>query len=361
MFSPKTVSSASGRPGTASRGGQRAAEGRLPEIAASAELLAPEFTLRQLSYVVAAAHHGSVHRAAESLHVSAPAVSAAIAHLEATLGVKLFLRRHARGLVLTEAGNALALECRNLLNQAWDLGSGRRIDTREVQGWVHLGCLFSFAPFVVPPLVRRFQDRYPSARVYWHEGNHEYLMEGLQTGAFELAILYDFEVPSGIGCTAIRPAPLQAVLPGGHPLAAKRSLTVAALAAEPLVLLDFPRTSEYILSAFGAAGVTPRIAHRVHSIPMLRGLVASGLGYGLLNFCPPFTHPAMGSLVTRPLQCSLRTPNIVVAHSHRYRFTRPARALVDCAEEIVRGLALNAGGRDGGATSRRGRTYRPSR
>jgi DNA-binding transcriptional LysR family regulator len=322
------------------------------ETSVGAELLAPEFTLRQISYFVAAAHHGSVHRAAESLHVSAPAVSAAIAHLEATLGVKLFHRRHARGLVPTEAGVALALDCRNLINQAWDLGAGRRLDAREVQGWVHLGCLFSFAPFVVPPLVRAFQERYPGARVYWHEGHHGALMEGLQSGAYELAILYDFEVPSGIDCIPIRPAPLQAVLPGDHPLARRRRLTVAALAGEPLVLLDFPRTAEYILSAFGAAGLAPRIAHRVQSIPMLRGLVASGLGYGLLNFCPPFTHPAMGTLVSRPLECAVRTPNIVVARAHRYRMTRAARALVGCAERIVRALALRADGRP--VTSRRG-------
>lgn len=344
LFAPKTAFNPLPGP-DAPRRANRVARARTVEFAASAELLAPEFTLRQLSYFVAAAHHGSVHGGAVSLHVSAPAISAAIAHLEATLGVRLFHRRHARGLVLTDAGNALAIECRNLLNQAWELGSGRMIDAREVQGWVHLGCLFSFAPFVIPPLVRKFQAQYPRARVYWHEGHHESLMEGLQTGVFELAILYDFEVPTGIECTPVRPAPLQAVLPGGHPLAVKRKVTVAELAGEPLVLLDFPRTAEYILSAFSAEGIAPRIAYRVHSIPMLRGLVASGLGCGLLNFCPPFTYPEMGSLASRRLECKLRTPNIVVAHSHRYRFTRPARALVDCAEKVVLALALSAGGR----------------
>jgi len=323
-----------------------------PDASVSAALLAPEFTLRQISYFVAAAQHGSVQRAAHSLHVSAPAVSAAIAHVEATLGVRLFHRRHARGLVLTDAGSALALECRNLLNQAWELGSGRRLDTREVQGWVHLGCLFSFAPFVIPPLVRAFQERYPAARVYWHEAHHGALMEGLQSGAYELAILYDFEVPSGIDCIPIRPAPLQAVLPGGHMLARRRRIALGELAAEPLVLLDLPRTAEYILSAFGTSSVTPRIGYRVQSIPMLRGLVASGLGYGLLNFCPPFTHPAMGTLVSRPLDCALRSPSIVVARSHRYRMTRAARALVDCTERIVRGRARRAAARP--VTSRRG-------
>jgi len=330
MFAPKRVSKRKQREGA------RASDG-----ARSAEVLAPDFTLRQLSYFVAVAHHQSVHRAAEELHVSAPAISAAIAQLESTLGVQLFVRRHARGLVLTEEGNALALECRNLLNQAWELGAGRHAGA--VRGWVHVGCLFSFAPFLVPPLLRDFKARYPNARLYWHEGNHEYLMEGLQHGAFELAVLYDFEVPSGIECLRLRPAPLQAVLPGRHPLARKRRVGVEALAAEPLVLLDVPRTREYILSAFSAAGLTPRIAFRVQSISMLRGLVASDAGYSLLNFCPPYTNRAIGTLVTRPLVCALRTPHIVVAHSHRYQFTPAARALAECAETLVRGLTLSAG------------------
>jgi DNA-binding transcriptional LysR family regulator len=306
------------------------------------ELLAPDFTLRQLSYFVAAAHHQSVQRAAEELHVSSPAVSAAIAHLEEALGVKLFVRRHARGLLATDAGNALAIECRNLLGQAWSLGASRGSASREVRGWVHLGCLLTFAPFLIPPLLRDFQRRHAKSRVFWHEGNHESLMEGLQNGAFEIAVLYDFEVPSGIECRPLRTAPLQAVLPGIHPLAKRKVVTAQDLAGEPLVLLDLPSTREYILSAFSAEGVTPLIAYRVQSIMMLRSLVASGAGYSLLNFCPPYTNPVIGSLVTRPLATRLRTPNMVVARSHRYEPTPAASALGDCIAELVRTMEFSA-------------------
>lgn len=309
------------------------------------ELLAPDFSLRQVSYFVATAQHQSIHRAAAELHVSPPAVSAAIAHLEDTLGVKLFVRRHARGMVLTDAGNALAVECRNLLSQAWALGAGRFAGPREVRGWVHVGCLFSFAPFLVPLLVREYQRRFPKARVYWHEGTHEYLVEGLQNGALELAITYDFDIPGGIDCRALRAAPLQAALPGGHRLARRARLSVRDLAREPLVLIDLPRTREYILSAFSSAGLSPRIEYRVQSIMMLRGLVAAGLGYALLNFCPPYTNTAIGSLVTRPLATRLRAPNIVVAYAQRYQPTYAANALMDCATELVQNMRLSTGRR----------------
>jgi hypothetical protein len=51
-------------------------------------------------------------------------------------------------------------------------------------------------------------------------------------------------------------------------------------------------------------------------------------------------HPGIGTLATRPLATRQRAPNIVVAHSHRYRPTQAARALVECATGLVRGLSL---------------------
>jgi len=311
-----------------------------PKTKPRPELLAPDFTLRQLSYFVATAQHQSVNRAAEELHVSAAAISAAISHLEKMLGTKLFVRRHARGMVLTEAGNGLAAQCSNLIEQAWALSAAPRPGAREVRGWVHFGCLLSFAPFLVPPLVRDFRNRHPEARIYWHEGNHEYLMEGLQSGALDLAISYDFEVPSGIACLPLRTAPLQAVLPGNHPLARRERVALRELVPEAMVLLDLPRTREYMLSAFRRHGLEPRVEYRAQSVTMLRGLVASGLGYSLLNFCPPYTHPGIGTLATRPLQPRERAPNIVVAHSLRYRPTQAGRALVECATGLVKDLSL---------------------
>lgn len=302
----------------------------------NAELRAPDFSLRQLSYFIAVARHQSLQKAADSLHVSAPAVSAAIAHLEETLGVQLFLRRHARGLVLTEVGSAFAVECRNLLLQSWELGSGRLVDTRqEVQGQVHLACLFSFAPYLLPPLMRMVAEDLPKARLHWYEGHHEYLLEGLQTGAFDLALMYDFEVPSGVECIVIRPAPLQAVMPPGHPLLHRQHVSVRDLATEPLVLLDTPRTRNYMLSAFSADGVAPRIAHRVNTMTMLLGLVNNGQGFSLLNFCPPNTHSV-------ELKSSLRTPNLVLAHSHSYRFTRASTTVRDMVTTLAEHLAFRA-------------------
>ena len=79
----------------------------------------PRYTLRQLEYLVTAAEAGSVAGAAARLNVSQPSISTAIAKLEDSLGVQLFMRHHAAGISLTPAGTRLMDEARNLLERAY--------------------------------------------------------------------------------------------------------------------------------------------------------------------------------------------------------------------------------------------------
>ena len=77
-------------------------------------------TLRQLSYFAAVADAGSLAGAAKALHVSQPSISAALAVLEDTLEVDLFLRHHAQGVSLTPTGRQLLTTARAILAGAED-------------------------------------------------------------------------------------------------------------------------------------------------------------------------------------------------------------------------------------------------
>src|SRR5947209_4627845 len=83
----------------------------------------PKLSLRQLTYFLATANNESVLRAAEALNVSSASISTAIAQMEEFLQVQLFIRRHARGLVLTTAGQDLAAHARNILLHAREIES----------------------------------------------------------------------------------------------------------------------------------------------------------------------------------------------------------------------------------------------
>jgi len=244
------------------------------------------FTLRQLEYLVAVADAGTVAAAAQRVSVSPPSVSAAIAQLEADLGLPLFVRRHAQGLTPTPAGRAILAEARAVLK-----GAARLLDRAgeirgTVRGPLHVGCLVTFAQTVLPAVRRRFVDRYPEVIFRQSERDQAGLLDGLRRAEIDLALTYDLDLPDDLGFDPLVGLPPYAVLPAGHALAGRAALGAADLAPEPLVLLDLPMSAAYFLSFFAAAGLTPRIAERTRDLDVARGLVANGFGYTIANFRP---------------------------------------------------------------------------
>ena len=241
------------------------------------------FTLRQLEYFAAVGEEGGIAGAARRLNVSAPSISAAIVALEAELGVDLFIRRHAHALVLSPAGRVLLAEARRILGAAEGLTALASDIGGAVIGPMALGCLKTFAPLILPELRRGFEAAHPGVRITQYELDHADLLEGLLTGALDLALAYDLAVPEGIAFEPLATLTPWVLLPAAHPLAARPSLTPEMLADEPMVLLDLPYSADYFLSLFAAAGQPPRIAERSRDMALVRALVANGFGFSLIN------------------------------------------------------------------------------
>ncbi len=306
----------------------------------------PKLTLRQLSYFLAAANHQSIRKAAHALHVSAPSVSMAITQIETMMEAQLFVRRHARGLVLTEAGRGLAVSARNMLSYAREIemaGHG----AATYSGRLNIGCLVTVAPFLIPPLLSAFAAPYPRIQMRWREGNHESLVDGLEMGMLDIAILYDFDVPRTLHCTPLRSMPLQVVVHADHRRARRSALSLLDFVDEPLILLDLPKSRDYFLSIFGELGLEPKIAHRTPSFEMVRSLVANGLGYALLNFCPPLSFPHHGAIVSRPLIEASKPAHLVLARLHRNRVPVIIDELTRCARDFSAALPVSAGSESG--------------
>lgn len=240
-------------------------------------------SLRQLEYFAAAAQHGGAARAAAALNVSQPSISKAIAELEALWGERLFVRLHARGLELTAAGLARHRQAKTLLQQALALDRPR---SATLDGVLRVGCLSTLGPRYLPAILARLRIAYPGIEVRLEEGDTESLLRQLERGALDLALMYDLGLARGVRLEAVAELWPYALLPWGHRLAARATLRLADLAAEPLILIALPHSREYFLSLFRAAGCTPRIAHESRSIEMVRAMVANGLGVSLLTTRP---------------------------------------------------------------------------
>ena len=142
-----------------------------------------EFTLVQLRYFVVAAELSSMTAASQSLCVAQSAISSAVANLERSLSLQLFIRHHARGLALTADGERFLREARNLLMQAAELASSAADIGGSPSGRIAIGCFTTLAPFHLPRLLSDLAAEYPMLDVDIIEGESEFLHAALARAA----------------------------------------------------------------------------------------------------------------------------------------------------------------------------------
>jgi DNA-binding transcriptional LysR family regulator len=239
--------------------------------------------MNQLAAFVAVAEAGTISAAAEKLHVSASALSAAVTELERALQSQLLRRRKAKGVSLTPTGEAVLARARSVLHQASELEADARGDERGVTGLVRLGCYTSLAPTALPALISDFTQAHPDARLGVHENTQDQLSKGLDSGELDLAIVYDLDLDPAWRSAVLGHLMPRVVLPAGHRLAESAALIdLAHLRNDPMVLLDAPPSSGHAFDCCALAGFAPRVVYRARTYETARSFVGRGLGWTLL-------------------------------------------------------------------------------
>ncbi|WP_264211213.1 LysR family transcriptional regulator [Leisingera thetidis] len=271
-------------------------------------------TLRHYEYICAVARHGSLSAAAEAVHVSQPALSAALSRIEERLGHALFLRRRGAALALTPAGRRFADRAQALLDQAVRLENPE--STGAAQKLV-LVCFSDLAPFLLAPALKALREALPEVEVSHRACGFAPLITALTEGAADLAITYDLGLDAGFGRAELDRIAPHALIPPEHGLAGRSGITLEELAEHPLVLSQEGMSVQHMLGLFKTQGLVPRIAHRAESLELLRSLAANGEGVGISYSLPPGGMSYDG----KPL-CSVRVtdpaaqePVILAAHA----------------------------------------------
>ena len=150
-------------------------------------------TLRQLRYFKAVVEHGSFSRAAESIHVSQPALSLQIRELEDTLGSSL-LERGSRGVILTPLGREVHAQTLRVLDEALLLETmGKRFDAGPFG--IVVGIVSTLAPYLLAGLLERLQSASPRVELDVMDAPGQELVADLLAGRLDAAIL---SIPLGM-------------------------------------------------------------------------------------------------------------------------------------------------------------------
>lgn len=271
-------------------------------------------TIRQLRYVCEVAQLGSVQAASKSLHISQSSILAAIALAEGEMGARLFDRRPARGVQITPAGDRFVSAARVMLSAANEFGRAIGDLSGRVPKVLRIGCFEPFGALFMPEMLRKYVESVGDVEIDLQEGDQVQLQVLLAEGMIDLAILYDIGTINTDSVTPICKVPAHAVLHADDPLADKDAVWLSDLATRPLVLLDLPQTSTYLLTLFDILAKRPEVRFHTRSYETVRSAVASGFGMSVLNMRPIGRATADGhGIVRKPILDELPPPTLIIA------------------------------------------------
>ncbi len=188
-----------------------------------------------LRYFLEVAQSGSLTEASARLHVAASALSRQIAGLEAQLGTPLF-ERHPRGMVLTAAGEILAVHARRtVLDAERALGEIGALQGLRA-GQVRLATSDAFANELVPRLCVEFQRTHTGIQFSVIALPTAQVPDAVRSGAADIGLCFSRAPHKDIEVAYRQTAPVLALIPPGHPLAGAGSVTLAQMAEYPLAL-----------------------------------------------------------------------------------------------------------------------------
>ncbi|WP_321898637.1 LysR family transcriptional regulator [Burkholderia cepacia] len=297
--------------------------------------------LRQLRYFVAVAEELHFGRAAKRLFISQPALSFDIRKFEDALGVQLFSRTN-KTVALTNAGEVLLGEARRLLLQA---AEAERLTVRSASGLagrLRIGFVHSMLYRGLPDAVRRFEADYPGVEVVLSEMNTHAQVQAIQRGQIDLGYAHWGHFPPEVESAPVYAEPFVCCLPAAHPLARRRQLALAALAAEPFIL--FPREAaphyhDLIIAQCVNAGFSPLIRHEARLWQTILSMIEFGMGVALV---PRVLQQAKSDrLAFRPLKdASLESRTLALKRSGTaepvaLRFADYVRASIDALPALA--------------------------
>lgn len=274
------------------------------------------FTIRQCVYFLAVARHGGVAQAARALGISQPAVTQAIDKLEESIGLRLFVRHHARGMELTLQGRAFLDQAQTLAGCVERMDDAIADIAANRRGTIRLGCFQSIAPFYLARLVREYGAAAPEVAIDAVEGLYGDLTSGLLSGDLDLAILYNLGLdPHEVSWHDLSQARPYVILPARHPLARRRRVSLRDLGGDAYVLFDAPGSREYFHAMLAKHGVSPKISFRSTSLESVRSAVGHGLGFSILSMRPHGEESYEGHpVVPVEIADSIAPTPIVIAH-----------------------------------------------
>jgi LysR family transcriptional regulator, benzoate and cis,cis-muconate-responsive activator of ben and cat genes len=238
---------------------------------------------RLLRYFLAVAAELNFTRAAETLGIAQPALSAQIRQLETQLGVQL-LERTTRSVQLTDAGRVVQERGPAALAGLAETWEAARRAGRGETGRLRVAYSPSAGYETAPTLVRAVRDRYPGIEVTAEVLPTPDIVRAVRDGRVDVGVARMPEPQAGVRLRTLRLEPLGALVPADHPLAAGRDVDLATIAEHPILM--HPRSAnpaqfDFVHALLSRSGLEPRFVERTVAFDPTQSMIRAGHAVGL--------------------------------------------------------------------------------
>jgi len=240
---------------------------------------------QQLRSIREAARLGfNLTEVARVLFTSQPGVSRQIRELEDELGIEIFERNGKRLTGLTAPGKEVLHIIERLLLEAENLQRAGATYSGKTSGTLSIAATHTQTRYVLPQAVQKFRQAFPDVRIALQQSSPEHIAEWVLSGKADIGIategLSQFEGLVSFPCYEWQHV---IVVPEGHALLKESTVTLAALAAHPLITYDQGFTGRsHIDAAFAEHDIATDIVLTAMDSDVIQQYVSLGMGVGLV-------------------------------------------------------------------------------
>jgi DNA-binding transcriptional LysR family regulator len=278
---------------------------------------------RRLQVFYTVARLLSFTKAAESLHMTQPAVTFQVRQLEEHFNTRLFDRTHNR-ISLTEAGKRVYEYSDRIFELYTEMESAVREMTGDISGVLMIGASTTIAEYMLPALLGDFKKQYPDVNVQLKVSNSDGIVSMVENNIIDLGVVESPVLNKNLVVEVCRMDQLVAVVSPQHPLAnSGDSVTIGGLLEYPYICREEGSGTREVISDYMTdQGINPgqvNLSMELGSPESIKGAVEAGMGVSILSFATVQKELKLGTLVSLTLQPALERPFSFVHQKQKFR------------------------------------------
>ncbi|MEW8507533.1 MAG: selenium metabolism-associated LysR family transcriptional regulator [Candidatus Thiodiazotropha sp.] len=274
----------------------------------------------------------SFTKAAETLHMTQPAVTFQVRQLEEYFNTRLFDRTHNR-ISLTEAGERVYEYADRIFDLYADMENSVREMTGEIRGALTIGASTTIAEYMLPALLGDFGARFPEVTIHLRVSNSEGIVSMVENNTIDLGVV---EAPVGnknLVVEMCREDHLVAIVPPNHDLSNQESVEIGQLIEYPFICREEGSGTREVINEYlenNSCDSALNISMELGSPEAVKGAVEAGMGVSVVSRATIQKELKLDTLRAINLEPKLERPFSFVHQKQKFRL-RAMEELLDFA------------------------------